>query len=626
MCGIAGRVGPGCGDRSVLSRMVGTLEHRGPDSSGEYCVPGVEVGMRRLAIIDVAHGQQPVVLDSGDIVLVFNGEIYNYRQLRSELVALGHSFGTDSDAEVAAHAYQEWGNGVFSRFRGMFAIAIWDRQLESLILVRDRLGKKPLLWSSLVGGGLAFASEVRALRSVLLSGRSLPPINFGALDDVLTLGYVSGTSSAFRGIEQVAPGTVLTWRHGETSSRRFWAPRVESGISWTEASALAEAERLLDDAVEARLISERPLGAFLSGGIDSTIVSALMVRHHDGPVSTFTIGFEDPRFDESTWATRVAAHLGTDHHDLIITPDPAAWLSMIGEAFDQPFADSSAIPMLLLSKFASKSVVVALSGDGGDDVFGGYRRYSAVPALQSLNPLLGLVSPLRRMAADVLSRRGARRGVRLAQELRPARSLIDRYVRVMTLTPVDVRRRLWSPDVLASMSGEKFSAEQMLVDVWNRQSSIGTASQRLALLDVETYLPGDLLVKADISTMAYSLEARSPFLDHNVVEFGLGLPHHLRHSKGQDKYLLRQLARKLVPAELIDRPKMGFGVPKADWLRGPLRSAARDLLLDQTARQRGWFVTAEVERLLREHDEGDNHDEVLWPLLMIENWARIWVD
>ena len=606
--------------------MVGTLEHRGPDSSGEYCVPGVEVGMRRLAIIDVAHGQQPVVLDSGDIVLVFNGEIYNYRQLRSELVALGHSFGTDSDAEVAAHAYQEWGNGVFSRFRGMFAIAIWDRQLESLILVRDRLGKKPLLWSSLVGGGLAFASEVRALRSVLLSGRSLPPINFGALDDVLTLGYVSGTSSAFRGIEQVAPGTVLTWRHGETSSRRFWAPRVESGISWTEASALAEAERLLDDAVEARLISERPLGAFLSGGIDSTIVSALMVRHHDGPVSTFTIGFEDPRFDESTWATRVAAHLGTDHHDLIITPDPAAWLSMIGEAFDQPFADSSAIPMLLLSKFASKSVVVALSGDGGDDVFGGYRRYSAVPALQSLNPLLGLVSPLRRMAADVLSRRGARRGVRLAQELRPARSLIDRYVRVMTLTPVDVRRRLWSPDVLASMSGEKFSAEQMLVDVWNRQSSIGTASQRLALLDVETYLPGDLLVKADISTMAYSLEARSPFLDHNVVEFGLGLPHHLRHSKGQDKYLLRQLARKLVPAELIDRPKMGFGVPKADWLRGPLRSAARDLLLDQTARQRGWFVTAEVERLLREHDEGDNHDEVLWPLLMIENWARIWVD
>jgi len=401
---------------------------------------------------------------------------------------------------------------------------------------------------------------------------------------------------------------------------------VDLGNSWTESAALSETERLLDDAVAARLISERPLGAFLSGGIDSTIVAALMTRHHDGPVSTFTIGFEDPRFDESTWASQVAQHLGTEHHELIITPDPAAWLSMIGEAFDQPFADSSAIPMLLLSKFASESVVVTLSGDGGDEVFGGYRRYSAVPALQRVNPLLGLVSPLRLMAADFLATRGARRGVRLAQELRPARSLIDRYTRVMTLTPADVRRRLWHLDVLASMSEERPSAEETLVDVWNRQESVGTASQRLALLDVETYLPGDLLVKADISTMAYSLEARSPFLDHNVVEFGLGLPHHLRHSKGQDKYLLRQLARKLVPAELIDRPKMGFGVPKADWLRGPLRTAARDLLLDQTARQRSWFVTTEVEKLLRDHDSGANRDEILWPLLMIENWARIWVD
>jgi len=606
--------------------MVGTLEHRGPDGSGEYCVPGVELGMRRLAIIDVIHGQQPVVLDEGEIVLVFNGEIYNYRHLRSELISLGHSFGTDSDAEVAAHAYAEWGDEAFSRFRGMFAIAIWDRQLDSLILVRDRLGKKPLLWSPLEGGGLAFASEVRALRSALPGGLSMPSVNFGALDDVLAVGYVAGTSSAFQGIEQVPPGAVLTWRDGETSVRRFWTPRADLGGSWTESAALAETERLLDDAVAARLISDRPLGAFLSGGIDSTIVAALMTRHHDGPVSTFTIGFEDPRFDESTWASKVARHLGTDHHELIITPDPAAWLSMVSEAFDQPFADSSAIPMLLLSKFASESVVVALSGDGGDEVFGGYRRYSAVPALQKVNPLLGLVSPLRLIAADVLARRGARRGVRLAQELQPAKSLIDRYVRVMTLTSEDVRRRLWHPDVLASVAGDRSSAEEVLSDAWNRQQRVGTASQRLALLDIETYLPGDLLVKADISTMAYSLEARSPFLDHNVVEFGLGLPHHLRHSKGQDKYLLRQLARKLVPAELIDRPKMGFGVPKADWLRGPLRSAARDLLLDQTARQRGWFVTAEVERLLREHDEGHNRDEILWPLLMIENWARIWVD
>jgi asparagine synthase (glutamine-hydrolysing) len=606
--------------------MVGALEHRGPDGSGEYCVPGVELGMRRLAIIDVVHGQQPVVLGEGEIVVVFNGEIYNYRQLKSELVFLGHSFGTDSDAEVAAHAYAEWGGEAFSRFRGMFAMAIWDRQLDSLILVRDRLGKKPLLWSRLEGGGLAFASEARALRSAVLGGLSVPSVNFGALDDVLAIGYVSGTSSAFQGIEQVPPGAVLTWRDGETSSRRFWTPRVESASSWSESEALAETERLLDDSVATRLISERPLGAFLSGGIDSTIVAALMARHHDGPVSTFTIGFEDPKFDESIWASKVARHLGTDHHELIITPDPAAWLSMIGEAFDQPFADSSAIPMLLLSKFASESVVVALSGDGGDEVFGGYRRYSAVPALQKLNPLLGLVSPLRLIAADVLAQRGARRGVRLAQELQPAGSLIDRYVRVMTLTPVDVRRRLWHPDVLASVAGDRCLAEEVLSDAWNRQQAVGTASQRLALLDIETYLPGDLLVKADIGTMAYSLEARSPFLDHDVVEFGLGLPHHLRHSKGQDKYLLRQLARKLVPAELIDRPKMGFGVPKADWLRGPLRGAAHDLLLDETARQRGWFVTAEVERLLREHDEGHNRDEILWPLLMIENWARIWVD
>jgi len=628
LCGIAGRVGTDCGTGAILTRMVDTLVHRGPDAQGEFRIPGVELGIRRLSIVDVAHGNQPIVLDHANLAMVFNGEIFNFRQLRTRLESIGYGFSTDSDSEVAAVAYQAWGSEAFKEFEGMFAIALWDGQRKKLLLARDELGKKPLLYRRRPGGGLDFASEVRALRLAASAVHESMSVSFEALDRVLAFGYIGTPLSAYAEVEQVAPGTLLEWSMDGGITHSSWAaPMSTRPLSGSPTEIVDECQKLIEDAVSRRLVSERPIGALLSGGIDSTITTALMVRSHTERVSTFSIGFENPEYDESSYARAVAQWLGTDHHELIVKPDPERWVQTLGDAFDEPFADSSAIPTLLVSEFAAQSVVVALTGDGGDEVFGGYRRYSAVPALQRINPLLALTSSLREPLAQVASRAGRRRLSRLALEMRPAPSLMERYMRVMALTDPTLRSRLWSPDVSENLTFSRPSAEHWFEMNWaSSQRPYDSPSQHLAAMDLVTYLPGDLLVKADISSMAHSLELRSPLLDRDVVEFGLSLPQHLRHFRGQDKYLLRQVAAGLVPAKLIDRPKMGFGVPKAAWLRGPLNGLMHDLLLDSVSRSRGWFQPEVVASLISDHESGTNRDDVLWALMMIEVWARRWLD
>jgi asparagine synthase (glutamine-hydrolysing) len=596
--------------------MVGSLAHRGPDESGYWQDSSAALGIARLSIIDVAGGHQPVFSADKSVVTVCNGEIYNYRELAAELTKQGVILQSGSDVEVIPHLYRRYGLEFVQRLRGMFAIALWDAREGRLVLIRDRVGKKPLVYAR-HGERLLFASEARAL---LAAGWRAEP-DLAALDHVLAFAYLPVDSGVWVGLENLPPGHLAVWQDGSLRLERYW--------SWEPRESLPSAglgERLedaLEEAVRIRLVSERPLGAFLSGGIDSTIVTALMTRHHSGPVKTYSIGFEDPSYDESSFARGVADYLGTDHTELIVTPDPVATLELLAEAYDQPFADSSAIPTLLLSELAAQEVVVALSGDGGDEGFGGYERYLAAPMLQRLNWLWRAGSLASGPIAGLADRSGQRRVSRLARELRPQPDLGARYRGLMEYQPEPLRRRVWTPAALAMAKPQE--ATEGFEATWGSLPETSPLG-RMRGMDVATYLPGDLLVKVDIASMARSLEVRSPFLDQEVLALAARIPDDLLIRARTTKWILRQLAYRLVPRELIDRPKRGFGIPRAAWLRGPLREASRDLLLDSTARQRGWFVPSVVEGLLDKHDAGNDQDLYVWPLLMIEVWARRWLD
>ena len=614
MCGIAGWAGPGTPDH--LNAMLASLAHRGPDESGYWQDPSAALGIARLSIIDVAGGHQPVFSADKSVVAVCNGEIYNYRELAAELIKQGVILRSGSDVEVIPHLYRRYGLKFVHHLRGMFAIALWDARENRLVLARDRVGKKPLVYAR-DGERLLFASEARAL---LATGWSAEP-DLTALDHVLAFAYLPVDSGAWLGLESLPPGHLAVWQDGRLRLERYW--------SWEPREPLPSAglgervEEALEEAVRIRLVSERPLGAFLSGGIDSTIVTALMARHHSGPVKTFSIGFEDPAYDESGFARGVAEYLGTDHTELIVRPDPVATLDLLAEAYDQPFADSSAIPTLLLSELTAKEVVVALSGDGGDEGFGGYERYLAAPMLQRLNWLWRAGSVASGPIAGLAGRTGQRKVSRLAREIRPQPDLEARYRGLMEYQPESLRRNVWTPAALA-MARTQLAAEAF-DETWISLPEMSPLG-RMRAMDVATYLPGDLLVKVDIASMARSLEVRSPFLDQEVLALAARIPDDLLVRGRTTKWILRQLAYRLVPRELVDRPKRGFGIPRAAWLRGPLREASRDLLLDDTARQRGWFVPSVVEGLLDQHDAGHDQDLYVWPLLMIEVWARRWLD
>lgn len=623
MCGIAGRVGPEAGSQAVIRAMTDTLIHRGPDEDGFFVAPGIELGMRRLSIIDIRDGQQPVTDESGNIVVVFNGEIYNFVELRNQLEAQGHRFRSRSDSEVIAHLYEQEGSKFLTRLRGMFAIAIWDRRSRTLLLARDRIGKKPLLYRIEADGGLSFASEARALFRPL---GITPTADLGALNRVLSFGHADSPYSAYSGLIRLAPGSLVQWRGGQVTTEAYWEPDFSAPENWTEQEAVERSLAAIDEAVRIRLVSERPIGAFLSGGIDSTIVTALMARHHSGPVSTFSIGFEEKAFDESTYARAVANYLGTDHHELIVSPDPKELVGALARSFDEPFADSSALPTLLVSEFARKHVVVALTGDGGDEAFSGYERYRAIPLLQRINSVLGLLEPISPPLEKLANRLGSRRFARLSREFNSAPDLGSRYSRAMMLSSLGERSNLWSADATAEI-GDLAAPELEYLELWRiiaekSTSPVATMSE----MDIRRYLPGDLLVKVDVASMAYSLEARAPLLDRDVLDVASRIPLHLRIHKGESKYVLRQIARQLVPAELVDRPKMGFGVPRAAWFRGPLKEMIHDTLTDTVAQNRGWFRQGSIRTLLKAHNSGLDRDHMIWPLVVIELWAREWLD
>jgi asparagine synthase (glutamine-hydrolysing) len=613
MCGISGGIGASAPSKQLLDAQLKSIEHRGPDDKGTYLNQEISLGMCRLAIVEIASGKQPASDISEKIHVVWNGEIYNYRELRSELEQRGVHCRDSSESEVVLNLYLEFGLDFINKLNGMFAVAIHDSRDKSLHLIRDRMGKKPLWISQLNDGTLFFASEVRAL----MLARPDRTLRTDMVAEVMQYGYINSPYSAFNEITQVPPASVLTWHEGKVSYRKYWEPDFDTKIQISYEDALEVTKKLIEEAVERRLISERPLGSFLSGGYDSTVVTAYMAKLMSEKVQTYSIGFHSPQFNEAHHAKQVAYHLGTNHHEEILKPDPSLLVEKISQVLDQPFADSSIVPTYLLAKFARENLIVALGGDGGDEVFGGYDRYLATPVLHKLNPVLGLARSGLKFAGKQ-SIGHSRKINRVGSQLSPKASLAARYSSILSLTQPEELSTLLNPN-FQSKSGEIVNLKQF---------TAGTLSSfdRMIRSDFGAYLPGDLLVKVDIATMANGLELRSPMLDVDVIEWGVSLPRKYKIKGFETKHILKDVARSLVPPNLIDRPKMGFGIPRAEWLRTDLHEMVSDLLTDSTAANRGWFNANEVERHLRDHKSGIDRDQILWPMLMLELWARTWLD
>jgi asparagine synthase (glutamine-hydrolysing) len=614
MCGISGGVGPSAPKQALLEAQLKSIEHRGPDDKGTYFSDGIGLGMCRLAIVEVAAGKQPASDSSEKIHVVWNGEIYNYRELRAELEQRGVNCRDTSESEVIINLYLEFGLDFIIKLNGMFAIAIHDARDNTLHLIRDRMGKKPLWISKLNDGTMFFASEVRAL----MLARPDRTLRTDMISEVMQFGYINSPNSAFNEINQVNPAEILSWKSGHITKVRYWSPRFEPKNDVSYKDAVIETERLITKSIERRLISERPIGAFLSGGYDSTVVTAIMAKLMDQKVNTFSVGFADHRFNEAPFAREIANYLGTNHHELIVDPDPALMIEKISSLLDQPFADSSIIPTYLLSEYARKKVIVALGGDGGDEIFGGYDRYLLTPLVQALNPLLPAirgVMNLTRIYTNPFSRKP--RGVK--RHLRVKRNLAERYNSVQSLIQFGEVNTFLNVKIENSPAQDQFMKEL-------EKSGTKNKLDLMVRSDLSNYLPGDLMVKADLSSMANGLELRSPLLDDEVVDWGLQLPRKFKIHGFETKHVLKDVARNLVPRELIERPKMGFGIPRATWLRGDLKEMTFDLLTDQTAKQRGWFDQKEIDKLLRTHMDGLDLDIVIWPILMLELWARNWLD
>ncbi|WP_432837671.1 asparagine synthase (glutamine-hydrolyzing) [Dactylosporangium sp. CA-092794] len=622
MCGIAGTAGAGA-DPVLVRRMCDALVHRGPDDEGLHAEPAAALGMRRLAIVDVAGGRQPVSNEDGTVVAICNGELYNFPELRADLLRRGHRFTGAGDTECLVHLYEEYGDDLVHRLRGMFAFALWDARRQRLLLARDRVGKKPLYWRD-TGAGVAFASEAKAL---LADPGLAPRLDVVALHHYLTYQYVPAPWSIYAGVAKLPPGHLLTWQGGVTRVHRYWRLDSSERPVPDEDEAAERLRELLLDAVRVRLVGERPLGAFLSGGLDSSAVVAAMARLSSAPVRTFSIGFDEPRFDERRYARMVADRYGTDHHELVVRPPAGAelreLLSDLAWHFDEPFADPSAVPSLAVARLCRPHVTVVLGGDGGDECFGGYRRYTAMrllarlPALPPRRLLQRLGHLAGRAAPHTLTRR-AGWALQLLGEAPAAR-----YGHLMTIFSAGQLDALYTPDLRAELSGVDSLA--LLEDACRRSRS-PDAIGRLIDADINTYLPGDLLAKVDVTTMANSVEARSPLLDQHLLAWAAGLPTRLKVRGGTTKYLFKRAMAGWLPAEVIDRPKMGFGVPLAQWLRGDLSELTWSLLTDDTARGRGLFRQEHVRAMLRRHADGVDESRRLWSLLQFELWHRRFLD
>jgi asparagine synthase (glutamine-hydrolysing) len=600
VCGIAGLYSPASTPNpELVDAMRAAIAHRGPDDGSTDVFGRCVLGHQRLKVIDLETGFQPVSNETGDVVAVFNGEAYNFTTLRDELRA--HEIRGTGDTPVLPHLYEENGPEFVERLDGMFALALWDLARERLVLARDRLGKKPLLYTRLADGTLAFASELKAL--LRLPGVSRD-VDLDAVDGYLALQYVPGNRTALRGIHKVPPGHVLV-AEGESERLECYWEAGAAEPSATDGEWLERVRATVAEAVRKRLVADVPLGALLSGGIDSSVVVALMAQASTRPVRTFTVGFSDERYDERAYARSVAERYGTVHEELELVEDVAATLPRLAAAYDEPLGDEAAFPAFLIAEQARRHVTVALAGDGGDESFAGYERYVAhalarrVPgrAARTGAAAVRLMPAARREPRSTLFRTARFLDIAAAPES-------ERYARMMEVFPLELRRRLWSDPRQAARV---------------RLEPRGDGITGLQLLDVATYLPGDLLLKADIASMAHSLELRSPFLDHEVVSLGLALPDHLKTRRRQGKVALRRAFAGELPPTVAARGKTGFGVPLGRWFRHDLHDLARDAL----ATNRGWFRADTVTRLLDEHRRGAaDHGHRLWCLLMLELWVR----
>ena len=620
MCGIAGIAGWQTTPEVVTAavrRMCRTIVHRGPDDEGTYIDNLVGMGMRRLSIIDVAGGHQPIHNEDRTVWIVFNGEIYNFQELRRELEARGHRFYTGSDTEVIVHLYEDFGSACVQKLRGMFAFAIYDRRQQQLLLVRDRLGIKPLYYA-FAGRRLLFGSEIKAL---LAAAPELKQIDQEGILYFFHFGYIPDPHTAFASIQKLPPGHLLLYRQGRIDVQRYWdLPAYDSSESFSEEECLEELEHRLAEAVRIRLISDVPLGALLSGGVDSSVVVALMAREMSSPVKTFSIGFKKEDFDESIHARTVAARFGTDHHELILEPEVVRTLDELTHSMEEPFGDPSILPTYYVSSLARQSVTVALSGDGGDELFAGYDRYSVNAGRLRFD---GIPHWLGKFYRDWLYPKLPDRlwGRRFAYNVSlPSR---DRYLDWISYLPVSARERaLFSEDYLtwALRLPSPFCLYQDYFDTAPASDYLS----RLLYLDTKTYLPADILTKVDRMSMATSLEVRVPLLDHRVVEWITRLPRHWKFKSGQRKYILRKLAERIgVPRQVLDRPKRGFTIPLVHWLHDGLEPDLLNILLEPRTIQRGYLNAKGVRSLLQEHLSGRrDRSGQIWLLLIFELWHR----
>ena len=626
MCGIAGAfdtVARRTLPRDRVERMNDSQTHRGPDEGGSHFEPGLGLAHRRLSIIDVSTGQQPLFNEDSTVAVIFNGEIYNYQELMAELIALGHSFRTKSDTEVIVHAWESWGPHCVKRFRGMFAFALWDRRAETLFLARDRLGVKPLYFALLEDGVFLFASELKALRAFGALREDLDPC---AIEEYFALGYIPEPRTIFLGAQKLPPAHTLTLKRGlpVPAPTEYWDVRFTLDNRISEDDACAELLERLQVSVKLRMISEVPLGAFLSGGVDSSAVVATMAGLTDRPVKTCSISFSDPAYDESTYAGQVALRYRTEHFVDRVETDDFDLLDDLARIYDEPYADSSAIPTYRVCQLARRHVTVALSGDGGDESFGGYRRYRLHLGEEKLRASLPL--GIRRPLFGLLGRAypkadWAPRIFRAKSTFEAlARDSVESYFHSMSILRDSARSRLFSASFRRELGG--YSA----IEVFTRHAKKAETEDPLALiqyLDLHTYLVGDINTKVDRASMAHSLEVREPLMDHPLVEWMASLPSSMKMRSREGKYLLKKTMEPYLPRELMYRPKMGFAVPLARWFRGPLRARVRQSVLGDTLAETGLFDPTWLKKIVDEHQRGlRDWSPAIWATLMFEGFLR----
>jgi asparagine synthase (glutamine-hydrolysing) len=627
MCGVTGRYNFRTGrpvDAGLVVAMCDLIAHRGPDEAGVFTDGAIGLGHRRLSIIDLTPaGRQPMTAENGLATIVFNGEIYNFLELRRDLESRGHRFRGRSDTEILLAAYQEFGVDCLPRLRGMFAFAIWDARNRSLFVARDRIGKKPLHYRE-DADGIAFASEAKAFFAEPSFSAS-PDLE--AISHYLSFQYVPSPFSAFEGVRKLPPGSYLLVQDGEITVQRYWRLRYSPKQRIGEEDAARELLERLREAVRIRLVSDVPLGAFLSGGIDSSTVVALMAELSSDPVKTYSIGFDEKEYDELPYARLVAHRYGTDHHEFIVRPDATTIIPTLVWHYDEPYADESAVPTYYLSQLTRQHVTVALNGDGGDESFSGYARYALHPRLKQFDQLPETVRRGMLRLTGSLPSGGRSEGLlarthRWAERASASREI--RYARrVMHFTP-ELKRRLCVGE-LDEMAALHNSLRIMLETFASSDAS--DFVDAMLDVDVNHYLPDCLLVKVDVATMAHGLEGRSPLLDHVFMEFAATLPAALKRRNTEGKYLLKRAVRNLVPAEILNRKKRGFGVPLEHWFRKELRGMTSELLLSGSGAARGLFNLSFVRQMLNEHANGTaSWENQLWNLLMLEQWFQTFID